>query len=126
MTVALERRLRKLEAQALSPREETATMLFEPPEGAEPEVWATHRKALSDAEATYDRVIVITPLRSLREKRDSVVYVPNEGLGLIDVLAHKPSKTGSRTALDDVVKSLSGNVFRPNASAKAHLLLGEG
>ncbi len=120
MSNALERRLHKLEEVLLPKPRQPVCMLSEPASDAPAEEWAEYRRQVDEAEARGDFLILLVPMKPAESLRTGkgVTYCGTE----LDALALKasmlPSKLGNESALDDVMNSLSGNVFGPVAQAK--------
>jgi hypothetical protein len=114
---ALERRLARLEEVLLPKPWQPVCMLTEPASDAPAEEWAEYQRQVEAAKARGDFVIVVAPMKPTdRPKNEKgVTYCGME----LDALALKasmlPSKLGNKSALDDVMKSLPGNVFSPVA-----------
>ena len=120
MSTALERRMAKLEEVLLPKPRPPICMFYEPASDAPAEKWAEYRRQVDEAKARGDFLILLVPMKpaeSLRTEK-GVTYCGTE----LDALALKasmlPSKLGNKSALDDVMKRLSGNVFGPVAQAK--------
>ena len=116
----LERRLARLEDVLLPKPRQPVCMLSEPASDAPAEKWAEYRRQVDEAEARGDLLILLVPMKPTESPRTEkgVTYCGTE----LDALALKasmlPSKLGNKSALDDVMKSLPGNVFGPVAPAK--------
>ena len=95
-------------------------MLREPASDAPAEQWAEYRRQVGEAKARGDFLILLVPMKPTESPRteNGVTYCGTE----VDALGLKasmlPSKLGNKSALDDVMKSLSGRVFGPVAQAK--------
>ena len=120
MSAALQRRLHKLEEVLLPKPRQPVCMLCEPASDASAEEWAEYRRRVDEAEARGEFLILLVPMKPTESPRTEkgVTYCGTE----LDALALKasmlPSLRGNKSALDDVIKSLPGNVFRPVAQAK--------
>ena len=116
----LERRLARLEDVLLPKPRQPVCMLSEPASDASAEEWAEYRRQVDEATARGDFLILLVPMKPTESPRteNGVTYCGTE----LDALALKasmlPSKLGNKSALDDVMKSLPGNVFGPVAPAK--------
>jgi len=116
----LERRLVRLQNVLLPKPQISVCMLREPASDAPAEEWAEYRRQVDEAEARGDFLILLVPMKPTESPRTEkgVTYCGTE----LDALALKasmlPSKLGNKSALDDVTKSLSGNVFRPVRAEK--------
>ena len=116
----LERRLVRLEDVLLPKPRLSVCMLREPASDAPAEKWAEYRRRVDEAEARGDFLILLVPMKPTESARTEkgVTYCGTE----LDALALKasmlPSNLGNKSALDDVMMSLSGTVFGPVAQAK--------
>ncbi|MCM8594868.1 hypothetical protein [Accumulibacter sp.] len=117
MSAALQRRLARLEDVLLPKPRQPVCMLCEPASDAPAEEWAEYRRQVDEANARGDFLILLVPMKPTESPRteNGVTYCGTE----LDALALKasmlPSKLGNKSALDDVMKSLPGNVFKPLA-----------
>ena len=118
---ALQRRLARLEDVLLPKPRPPVCMLSEPASDAPVETWAEYRRQVYEATARGDFLILLVPMKPTDRPRTEkgVTYCGTE----LDALALKasmlPSKLGNKSALDDVMKRLSGNVFGPVRGEKA-------
>lgn len=116
----LERRVARLEDVLLPKPRPPVCMLTEPASDAPTEQWTEYQCQVDEAKARGDFLILLVPMKATERTRTEkgVTYCGTE----LDALAVKasmlPSKLGNKSALDDVMKSLSGNVFGPAAQAK--------
>jgi len=112
---ALQRRLARLEDVLLPTPRPPVCLLSEPASDAPAEAWAEYRRQVDEATARGDFLILLVPMKPTDRPRTEkgVTYCGTE----LDALALKasilPSRLGNESLLDDVMKSLSGNVIRP-------------
>ncbi len=116
----LERRLARLENVLLPKPQISVCMLREPASDAPAEEWAEYRRQVDEAEARGDFLILLVPMKPTESPRteNGVTYCGTDLEALALKASMLPSKLGNKSALDDVMKSLSGNVFRPVRAEK--------
>lgn len=114
MSIAIERRITKLEDELLPKPETKWTVLMEPRRDSKPEDVADYLKKLAQARRNDDNIMVVR-LHGMgcpeREKLTDVRYVETEWQAQAAILASQPSEHGNKNALEDMVRSLSGNVL---------------
>ncbi len=116
----LERRLARLENVLLPKPQLSVCMLSEPASDASAEHWAEYRRQVDEAKARGDFLILLVQAKPTESPRTEtgVTYCSTE----LDALALKasmlPSSLGNKSGLDDVMKSLPGNVFGPVRAAR--------
>lgn len=113
----LERRLNRLEEALVPPPVQPFCLLVEPPTDAAPEAWEEHRRQIDEAKARGDFVGVVSSLRpqDRPHSEKGVAYYRSEFEALLAKVARLPSKLGNKSLLDDVMKSLPGNVIEPES-----------
>lgn len=119
--MVLERRLKKLEDVLLPKPRPPVCMLSEPESDAPAEQWTEYRRQVHDAKARGDFLILLAPMKPAERPstEKGVAYCGTELDALVLKASMLPSKLGNKSALDDVMKSLSGNVFGPVANPEA-------
>ena len=117
MSAALQRRLARLEDVLLPKPPQPVCMLREPASAAPAEEWADYRRQVDEAKARGDFLILLVPMKPTDRPRTEkgVTYCGTELDALVLKASMLPSQRGNKSALDDVMKSLPGNVFKPLA-----------
>ena len=116
--VTLEKRLTRVEKEAaamLKPYEPKSSLLLpgvtEDASEAEQQRFAAE---LKQAQAAYDLVIVLQPVKpKLHRQRHGVEFVNSPLEAQLAVASHNPSQRGHANQLGDILDGLSGNVFKP-------------
>lgn len=95
----------------------TVKVLTKPSPDAGAEELVAFATELAEAQAAFDKVYVVTGRPELnRDPEAQVQYVDSELTASFAMLAGQPSTLGYKNALDDLVRSLSGNVLGPVAN----------
>ncbi len=117
----LERRLARLENVLLPKPRLSVCILREPAGDAPAEKWAEYRRQVDEAKARGDFLILLVPMKPTESTRTEkgVTYCGTDLEALALKASMLPSKLGNKSALDDVMKSLSGRVFGPVCGDKA-------
>lgn len=110
MNIAIEKRIARVEEELLPKKLQKLRILTEPRHDASAETLATHSADLADAQSKGEKVILIVagiPKRNL----PGMLYVNHRWEADMAILASQPSEHGNKDALDDLLKSLGGNVL---------------
>jgi hypothetical protein len=96
-------------------------MLSEPASDAPVETWGEYRRQVYEATARGDFLILLVPMKPTDRPRTEkgVTYCGSEFEAQLAAASNLPSKLGNKSLLDDVMKSLPGNVIRPVVYNKA-------
>jgi hypothetical protein len=118
MTTPIERRLAKLE-EALQPQPvRPFCLLAEPLTDARSEAWGEHRQQIEEAKARGDFVAVVSSVRpgDRPHGEKGVTFYPNEFEARLVEASMLPSKQGNKSLLEDIFKTLRGEVWEPSAT----------
>lgn len=121
MTTPIERRLTKLEDALLTPPVQAFCLLAEPLADANPEAWEGHRQQIEEAKTRGDFVAVVSSVRpgDQQHGEKGVTYYPNEFEARLVEASMLPSKRGNKSLLEDIFKTLRGEVWGPVANPEA-------
>jgi hypothetical protein len=118
MTTPIERRLAKLE-EALQPQPvRPFCLLAEPLTDARSEAWGEHRQQIEEAKARGDFIAVVSSVRpgDRPHGEKGVTFYPNEFEARLVEASMLPSKQGNKSLLEDIFKTLRGEVWEPPAT----------
>ena len=117
----LQRRLTRLENVLLPKPQRRVSMFCEPADDAPGEDWAAYEAQVDEAKARGDFVILLVPMKQTDRPRSKkgVTYCGSQFEAQLAAASMHPSKLGNKSALDDVLKSLPGNVIGPVRGDKA-------
>lgn len=116
--VTLEKRLTRVEKEAAAMRKtfkpKSSLLLAGVTEDASEAEQQRFAAELKQAQATYDLVIVLQPVKpKLHRQRPGVEFVNSQLEAQLAVATNNPSVQGNANQLGDILDGLSGNVFKP-------------
>jgi hypothetical protein len=94
-------------------------LLKEPPLPMQsPRAWEEHRQQIEEAKARGDFVAVVSSVRpgDRPHGEKGVTFYPNEFEARLVEASMLPSKQGNKSLLEDIFKTLRGEVWEPSAT----------
>jgi hypothetical protein len=112
MNIPIEKRIARLEGELLPKKLPKLRIIYEPLRDADAGKWAAYNAEMKDAQRMDEQAIVVCAYyKPGRENLPGMCFVNAKWEADLAILASQPSERGNKDALDDLLKSLGGNVL---------------